>query len=98
MGLFGKRGPVDVDEPDEIIDLRGDREAVVIDLVAMERARAVKRGVVQWGLPAPCPECGDAGYLDHIDMVGGVMYQHCPSCFEKWAITRDDIEAAAEIL
>ena len=105
MGLFDRRGDRTdaageerLDPPDEIIDLRGDRDAVVIDLAAMERARAVKSQKVQWGMPAPCPTCGAAGYLDHIDMVGRVMYQHCPTCFEKWAIAEADIKEAAELL
>ena len=60
---------------------RGD----VIDLVAWERALA--RPKYTWGLPSPCPACGAAGYLDHIDMVRRVMHQHCPTCFAKWQTT-----------
>ena len=100
MGLFDRRGNerAEAAAPEEIIDLRGDRDAVIIDLAAMERARAVKTRKIQWGLPAPCPACDAPGYLDHIDMVGRVMYQHCPSCFEKWAIAESEIAEAADLL
>lgn len=48
-----------------------------------------------WGLPSPCPECGEPGYLDHIDPFREVMFEHCPTCWAKWEISRADIEAAA---
>ena len=103
MGLFERRGHRDlegteIETPEEIIDLRGDRDAVVIDLAAIERAKAVKTRKIQWGLPSPCPECGGAGYLDHIDMLRRVMYQHCPDCFERWTIAEAEIEAAGQLL
>jgi uncharacterized protein (DUF983 family) len=43
-----------------------------------------------WGLPSRCPECGDFGYLDRIDVVNEVMYQHCPACWHKWETARAD--------
>lgn len=39
-----------------------------------------------WGSPSPCPACAEPGYLDRIDLVGRVMYQHCPSCRHRWEI------------
>jgi hypothetical protein len=48
---------------------------------------------ITFGMPAPCPACGHAGYLDSIDPFNRVMYQHCPSCFERWSIAEADIIA-----
>jgi hypothetical protein len=48
----------------------------------------------KFGLPTACPECGEPGYLDHIDPYREIMYQHCPSCWTKWEISRAEIEAA----
>jgi hypothetical protein len=62
----------------------------VIDLTAYEH-QAPKP---HFGLPTSCPECGHAGYLDHIDPFREVMYQHCPSCFHKWELSRAEVEAA----
>ena len=69
---------------------RRSRNDHVIDLTVYEREQAS----VQFGLPTPCPECGHAGYLDHIDPFREIMYQHCPSCFHKWDLTRADVEGA----
>jgi len=45
-----------------------------------------------WGRPAFCPECQKRGYLDRIDPVNRLMYQHCPACFHKWIISEADTE------
>ena len=37
-----------------------------------------------WGMPGRCPACDGPGYLDRIDMIDLVAYQHCPSCGEQW--------------
>lgn len=37
-----------------------------------------------WGRPTRCPACGGKGYLDHVDLVAGVMHQHCPDCWHEW--------------
>ena len=66
-------------QPEPVIDFR-DAEAAA--------------PVILWGMPAPCPDCGKPGYLDHINPFERVMYQHCPSCFAKWAIAEADIIAA----
>lgn len=42
----------------------------------------------QWGFPTRCPECGDYGYLDRIDVVNEVMFQHCPTCWSRWETPR----------
>jgi hypothetical protein len=46
-----------------------------------------------FGLPLPCPACGDAGYLDSLNMRTRVMYQHCPTCFAKWETADSDLLA-----
>lgn len=61
----------------------------VIDLRDQVRAP----GELVWGMPTRCPECGDFGYLDTVDVERGVMHQHCPSCWAKWDITLEQIEA-----
>ena len=65
----------------------------IIDLTVTERAQTT-RPALTWGLPSPCPSCSEPGYLDRIDPVGEIMYQHCPSCFHKWETTRAQIEQA----
>jgi len=39
-----------------------------------------------WGLPGRCPECNGRGYLDRIDIVDRIMYEHCTDCFHKWSV------------
>jgi len=39
-----------------------------------------------WGRPSRCPSCGEAGYLDRVDVERHVMFQHCPSCWNKWEV------------
>lgn len=51
-------------------------------------------GPVIFGLPTRCPACEDMGYIDHINLNGGVMKLHCPTCHHHWAITEKQIEAA----
>ena len=62
----------------------------VIDLTTLERV--VPQNT--WGMPGPCPSCGKAGYLDHIDPFREVMFQHCPSCLHKWEITRASVDTS----
>jgi uncharacterized protein (DUF983 family) len=65
----------------------------VIDLTALERKAPATP--IQFGLPTSCPECGHSGYLDHIDPFREVMYQHCPSCWHKWELSRSEVETSA---
>jgi hypothetical protein len=37
-----------------------------------------------WGRPGRCPECEGRGYLDRIDVVDRVMYEHCTECGHAW--------------
>lgn len=57
-----------------------------------EQTSPAKADELKWGRPARCPNCRKRGYLDSIDVVHGVMYQHCTSCWHDWTITKADIE------
>jgi hypothetical protein len=57
--------------------------------------RPHQRTELEWGMPSRCPKCGDYGYLDHIDLVDEVMRQHCPTCWYKWTISRQQVDEAA---
>jgi hypothetical protein len=59
-------------------------DSEVIDLTD-EKAEEVEPTVI-WGRPSKCPACGESGYLDRIDLVQRMMYQHCPSCLHRWDI------------
>lgn len=83
MGIFSKRRK----GTDPTIDLR---EATVIDLTGTEHAQDRDRPRIRWGFPSRCPECGDFGYLDRIDVVHEVMHQHCPTCWAKWETLRSE--------
>jgi Zn ribbon nucleic-acid-binding protein len=48
----------------------------------------------EWGRPGRCPACGGRGYLDHIDLVDRVMYQHCTECGHQWQVSEAEILAA----
>lgn len=80
---------------------RNDRRArarsdeVVIDLRDGAPAPAPAPGELVWGMPSRCPECGGYGYLDTIDVERGVMRQHCPTCWARWEVTQEQIEAQA---
>jgi hypothetical protein len=49
-----------------------------------------------WGKPTRCPECGGPGFLEHIDLRKGVMYQHGRECEHKWEISEAEILASRE--
>lgn len=70
---------------------RRNQSDVIIDLTEAQPAPSVPERT--WGLPSRCPECGDPGYLDRIDPVHEVMFQHCPSCFAKWETARTELES-----
>jgi hypothetical protein len=74
MGLFNKKNKA-AEAP--TIDVRAEP---VIDLTS----ESTTDKKPEWGFPTRCPECGDYGYLDRIDVVSEVMYQHCPTCWAKW--------------
>lgn len=47
----------------------------------------------EWGRPGRCPECNGRGYLDHIDLVDRIMYQHCTECRHAWTVTEAELVA-----
>ena len=51
-----------------------------------------------WGKPTRCPECGGPGFLEHIDLRKGVMYQHGRECGHKWEISEAEILASHDEL
>jgi predicted RNA-binding Zn-ribbon protein involved in translation (DUF1610 family) len=38
----------------------------------------------EFGKPTRCPQCGEPGYLDRIDVRNRVMHQRCPNCWHRW--------------
>lgn len=64
-----------------------DEGPVYHDLPALDLSRsrpdAVERALTR---PTECPSCGNNGYLDHIDIVAKVSFQHCPWCWTKWEV------------
>ena len=47
-----------------------------------------------WGKPTRCPECGGPGFLEHIDLRKGVMYQHGRECEHRWQVTEAEVMAS----
>ena len=43
--------------------------------------------------PARCPRCGEHGYLDRIDIINRIAYQHCPWCWMKWEVIDGEVKA-----
>jgi len=64
------------------------KKAEVVDLRDRPQAK------LEFGLPTPCPSCGEPGYLDSIDLSRSLMFQHCPSCFTKWETTEAELAEA----
>ena len=83
MGLFNRKAK---QQAEATVDVRDES---VIDLTSTDEPK------VEWGFPTRCPECGDYGYLDRIDVVHEVMYQHCPTCWAKWETPRSATTADA---
>ena len=75
MGLFTRKTKADT----PTVDLRAEP---VIDLTTDAGTTSDKKP--EWGFPSRCPECGDYGYLDRIDVVREIMFQHCPTCWARW--------------
>ncbi|MBV8958870.1 MAG: hypothetical protein JO087_08885 [Actinobacteria bacterium] len=48
----------------------------------------------EWGRPNPCPECGSPGFLEHIDIIDRIQYEHCPECGHKWSQTEAELQQA----
>lgn len=59
-------------------------EGDTVDLTEGKEIDVTERPRQRWGQPGRCPQCSSPGYLDHIDMVDRLMYQHCTECAHKW--------------
>ena len=66
---------------------------VALDLTVAEQAPARPRQ--EWGRPGRCPDCNGRGYLDHIDLIDRVMYQHCTECRHQWTVTEAELATQA---
>ena len=81
--------------------LRKDK-AVAPETEAQEAAEAAEAAPsppppkLIWGKPTRCPECGGPGFLEHIDLRKGVMYQHGRECGHKWEISEAEILASQD--
>ena len=62
-----------------------------IDLTSEAPARPRQ----EWGRPGRCPECDGRGYLDHVDLIDRIMYQHCIECRHQWTVTEAELAAQA---
>ena len=67
----------------------GQDETITGPTVSDGVAMAQERKEV-WGRPSRCPKCGDAGYLDKVDVVDRIQYEHCTACFHKWSVREQD--------
>jgi len=76
---------------DRILGKNGEPEGVADEPPEPEPVPPSERRPV-WGRPAFCPECQKRGYLDRIDVVNRLMFQHCPHCFHKWIISEADTQ------
>ena len=75
--------------------MRADGSQHTVDLTAAELGgETPPKPRLEWGRPSRCPECNGRGYLDHIDMVDRIMYEHCTECGHKWTITQAQTPAA----
>jgi len=66
----------EVAEPADSIDLTAAEAAQEVETIPQKKAI--------WGRPSRCPACSGPGYLDRIDLVNRIMFQHCPNCRERW--------------
>jgi hypothetical protein len=75
---------------------RGDSPSRSLDLTATELVggEAPPKPKLEWGRPSRCPECNGRGYLDHIDMIDRVMFEHCTECGHKWVVTQAQVQAS----
>ena len=56
-----------------------------------KRRASAARPALIWGMPSRCPACTKPGYLDRVDLVDRVMFQHCPWCLTKWETSEAEI-------
>ncbi|HEX9683242.1 MAG TPA: hypothetical protein VGA13_09180 [Acidimicrobiales bacterium] len=67
----------------------------VIDLDADDVAPAATAESTEttnhFGRPTLCPECSSRGFLDHIDLIDRIQYQHCTSCGHEWTMSENQL-------
>jgi uncharacterized protein (DUF983 family) len=51
----------------------------------LNTAQEVRREV--WGIPGRCPQCNGRAYLDRIDVVERMMFEHCTECGHEWNVS-----------
>ena len=64
---------------------------------AAESAPAAQARKAIWGRPTRCPACDSPGYLDRIDLVNRVMFQHCPNCRQRWETPESETVPASSV-
>ena len=96
MGLLDRLQAARKDRGDETLEKRLDQALTASTGGRAETSMlaAPARPRQEWGKPGRCPECGGRGYLDHIDLVDRVMYQHCTECRHSWEISETEVNAA----
>ena len=73
--------------------MQGRPGAVSGDAIDLTEAEAPAAHRQEWGRPGRCPTCGEQGYLDRVDLVNRVMFQHCTNweCRERWETTEAEL-------
>lgn len=71
-------------------DSRGTDEVVDLTTDSPEHEAEHKLSP-RFGFPTKCPECGGRGYLDRVDLVDRIQYQHCIACGHTWSLTEADM-------
>lgn len=61
----------------------------VIDLARTTKPAPKQR----WGQPGRCPQCNGIGYLDRIDLIDRIMFQHCTECMHRWSVSESELAA-----
>jgi hypothetical protein len=59
---------------------------------AVQTARQARAEV--WGRVGRCPKCDGLGYLDRIDVIDRIMYEHCTECGNRWAVPESATQPA----
>jgi hypothetical protein len=65
-------------------------EAAVTGLTIGDGIAVARERKEVWGRPSRCPKCSEPGYLDKVDVVDRIQYEHCTSCFHKWSVREED--------
>jgi hypothetical protein len=69
----------------------------VVDLrlpTAEPVAAAPPKPTFRFGRPSRCPHCTGKAFLDHIDIVDRIQYEHCVECGRQWTITEAELTEA----